>query len=174
MHSQIGKIGVLEHSSLAHFAEQVLSELCAAHPLGYVPKIAWRGYRVSAGMAYYRIGTIGLSKTIIHDEARLRDTLVHEYAHLLAYQRHGRRGVGHGAPWKQAMFDLGAAPKVRHDYEVQRNSRRQEVAYQCQRCGALVLRSRKLPKRRRYIHTDCGGTIKFAWSRAVMPQASIT
>jgi hypothetical protein len=38
----------------------------------------------------------------------------------------------------------------------------------------LVLRSRKLPKRRRYIHISCGGTIKFAWVRAVMPQAAGT
>ncbi len=59
-------------------------------------------------MAYYRIGTIGLSRTVITNEQQLRDTLVHEYAHLLAYVRYGRKGVGHGPPWKQAMTDLGA------------------------------------------------------------------
>jgi SprT protein len=122
-------------------------------------------------MAYYRIGTIGLSRTVIQDEQQLKDTLVHEYAHLLAYVRHGRKGVGHGPPWKQAMTDLGAPPKVRHNYEVQRNERRQEVAYQCQKCGALLMRSRKLPKRRRYVHINCGGPIKFAWARSVMPLA---
>lgn len=155
--------------SLPQSAEFILAELSASHPLGYVPQIVWRGYRVSAGMAYYRIGAIGLSRTVITTEQQLRDTLVHEYAHLLAYHRHGKKGVGHGPPWKQAMVDLGAPPKVRHNYEVQRNERRQEVAYQCQKCGALLMRSRKLPKRRRYIHNNCGGPIKFAWARAVMP-----
>jgi SprT protein len=104
----------------------------------------------------------------------LRDTLVHEYAHLLAYRRHGRHGIGHGPRWKEAMADLGAAPKVRHNYEVQRNSSRQEVAYTCQKCGAILVLSRKLPKRRRYVHNGCGGPIKFAWARAVMPQPSDT
>lgn len=155
-------------------AQALLLELCERFPIGYTPKIAWRGYRVSAGMAYYKTGIIGLSKTVIQTEEQMQDTLKHEYAHLLAYKRHGRAGIGHGDPWKQAMIDVGLQPKVRHCYEVQRNSPRQQVGYTCQRCGTVLVRNRKLPKRRRYIHNGCGGAIKYAWTRPVMPSAQAT
>lgn len=148
-------------------ARALLLQLCDNHPLGYVPKLAWRGYRVSAGMAYYKLGAIGLSRYVVKDEPQMRDTLKHEYAHLLAYYRHGKAGCGHGEPWRQAMRDLGLEPKVYHGYEVFRNRRRQEVGYLCERCGVTLIRSRRLPGRRRYVHTGCGGVIKFAWARAV-------
>jgi SprT protein len=116
--------------------------------------------RVTAGVAYYRVNRIGLSRNLLTDAERLKKTLVHEYAHLLAWERHGQRGVGHGAPWKQAMKDLGAPPERTHCYEVERNAVRQRVTYQCQRCGAQFTRARRLPKRRKYVHTRCGGGLK--------------
>lgn len=154
--------------------DEVLTSLCARHPIGYTPEVVWRGYRVSAGIAYYRRGVIGLSKFVIKDEQAARATLVHEYAHLLAYTRHGQRGVGHGEAWRQAMRDLGAEPRVCHCYEVQRNARKQEVGYQCQRCGTVLVRHRRLPKRRRYVHLGCGGAIKYAWTRPVIPSPQPT
>ncbi|HEY3780145.1 MAG TPA: SprT-like domain-containing protein [Fimbriimonadaceae bacterium] len=160
--------------SLEAAAQTLLQELCAQFPLGYTARIAWRGYRVSAGMAYYKTGIIGLSRIVLQDEAQMQLTLRHEYAHLLAYVRHGKAGAGHGEPWKQAMIDLGLPPKVRHNYEVQRNAKRQQVGYLCQRCGTVLVRSRRLPRRRRYIHNGCGGSIKYAWTRQVMPQAQAT
>lgn len=149
----------------------MLQQLCLEHPLGYTPRIVWKSYRVSAGMAYYKTGVIGLSRTVIDDEQKLHDTLVHEYAHLLAYKRCGKAGAGHGEPWQQAMRELGLQPKVYHSYPVQRNATRQQVAYQCTRCGTTLLRSRRLPKRRKYVHANCGGPIKYAWTKAVMPAA---
>lgn len=113
--------------------------------------------RVSAGMTYYRTNTIGLSSRILDTEDRVRDTLVHEFAHLVAFERHGQFGAGHGRPWKEAMLELGADPKVRHGYEVQRNDPRQRVVYRCSRCGIEIARKRRLPRRRKYVHVDCGG-----------------
>ena len=69
---------------------------------------------------------------------------------------------------EQAMVDLGLEPKVCHTYPVQRNSKRQEVGYLCQRCGTTLVRSRRLPLKRRYMHAGCGGTVKYAWTRQVM------
>lgn len=132
----------------------------ARYPLGYVPEIKWKKLRVSAGMAYYQKGEIGLSSLILDTPDKLRLTLLHEYAHLLAVDRHGRKAANHGAYWKQAMIDLGQEPKVRHSYQCARNERRQRVTYRCQRCGAHIERSRKLPRHRRYVHARCGGALR--------------
>jgi SprT protein len=112
-------------------------------------------------MAYYRERSIGLSSLILDTPERLDSTLRHEYAHLLAYARHGRKGAGHGPAWQQAMVDLGEEPVVHHRYEVHRNQARQQVLYVCKRCGNLLPRKRRLPKRRRYVHAQCGGALSF-------------
>lgn len=141
-------------------AQRELDRLCASHPLGYRPSIEWRPFRTTAGMAYYRRQAIGLGAAVLTTPDRLVDTLVHEYAHLLAFARHGRAGAGHGEPWRRAMIDLGAEPKVHHTYEVTRNAPRQRVVYRCVRCGASIERHRRLPKRGTYVHASCGGGLR--------------
>lgn len=162
----------MPESALGGFAAALLSDLCARHPLGRTPELVWRKMRVSAGLARYETWQIVLSTLILTDEARVRDTLVHEFAHLLAYARHGRKGAGHGRAWREAMLDLGAKPEVRHRYEVCRNVRRQQVGYVCKRCGSTIVRSRRLPKKRRYLHAACGGAVVFAWAREATPPDS--
>lgn len=147
---------------LCNLAEAILDDVFARFPLEKRPAIQWKNLRVSAGIAYYKTCIIGLSKPILTDEKRLRTTLLHEYAHLLAYQRHGRKAANHGIYWQQAMADLGLPPIVRHLYECERNTARQEVEYRCKRCGAAILRTRRLPSRRRYVHASCGGALQLA------------
>jgi SprT protein len=129
-------------------------------PLGYQPTIEWRPYRTTAGMAYFRRRAIGLGAAVVTTPERLVDTIVHEYAHLLAFARKGPGGRGHGAAWIQAMVDLGAEPRVRHTYEVARNSARQIVTYRCVRCGTPISRKRRLPRGAKYVHARCGGGLK--------------
>ena len=147
-------------SPLVALADEILAEATARLPLTYIPEIKWKRLRVSAGMAYYRTGTIGLSSLILDTPEKLRSTLLHEYAHLLAVERHGRKAANHGVYWKQAMIDLGQEPKVRHSYECARNSARQKIIYRCKRCGAMIERSRRLPRNRHYVHSRCGGGLK--------------
>jgi SprT protein len=118
-------------------------------------------------MAYYGTFTIGLSRHVLTDEERVRETLVHEYAHLLAYAREGKTGAGHGAAWRRAMADLGAPANVRHRYEVRRNARRQRVAYRCRKCGKDFTRARRLPSTRTYVHAACGGALQMLGIEAI-------
>ena len=111
-------------------------------------------------MAYFRRRAIGLGAAVLTTPERLLDTLVHEYAHLLAYARHGREGAGHGPAWRRAMADLGAEPRVRHAYEVARNAPRQRVVYRCVRCAVAFERRRRLPKNGAYVHAGCGGGLR--------------
>jgi SprT protein len=145
---------------LREIAENHLEELFRKFPLSYRPVVEWRSYRVSAGMAYYREGVIGLSKFVLTEPASVRETLGHEYAHLLAVDRVGLRGAGHGAPWRAAMRDLGLEPKVRHNYAVERNDQSRQVEYVCVKCGASIMRRRRLPNRRKYVHSRCGGDLR--------------
>lgn len=142
-------------------AEQLLGEICRQHPIGYTPHLEWRRMPVTAGLAIYGKRTIALSCILMTDAERVRVTLLHEYAHLLAFHRAGRKGAGHGPAWRQAMLDLGLDPKVHHSYEVRRNKKRQEVVYKCKKCGTEIVRRRRLNARRRYYHVECGGQIVF-------------
>lgn len=141
-------------------ADAELARLAAAFPLGYPPVLQWKPYRVTAGMAYYRKGVIGLSPLVLKDEAAVRETLGHEYAHLLAVARHGVKAANHGPQWQRAMRDLGLEPKVRHTYMVERNAPRQRVTYRCLGCGASIERARRLPRKRIYLHVPCGGHLR--------------
>ena len=153
-----------EIEALAH---SILVDTCKTHPMGYTPALEWRRMPVTAGLAIYSKRTIALSTILMTDEERLRTTLLHEYAHLLAFHRFGRKGAGHGPPWRQTMIDLGLDPKVRHNYEVTRNKPKQEVVYKCKKCGTEIVRRRRLAVRRRYYHVQCGGQIAFQAIRSV-------
>lgn len=150
---------------LGRYAESILDKAVIEHPIGYRPKLEWRRYRVTAGCAFYKLGVIALSSVLITDEERLRTTLLHEYAHLMAYARFGRRGANHGPAWQAAMRELGLEPIVRHRYEAKRNAPRQEVGYRCKRCGQVLVRRRRLPKRRKYVHASCGGSLELEFVR---------
>ena len=153
-------------SELEASSHELLDRLCAAHPIGEAPRLVWKNLRVSAGIAKYRPPTIVLSRILLTDGERMESTLRHEYAHLLAVHRHGKRAAGHGRWWQEAMRELGCEPRVRHDYEVERNGRRQEVGYRCKRCGALITRGRRLTKGRSYYHVPCGGALKLEFVRS--------
>ena len=135
-----------------------LTRLLARFPMPR-PELVWTRFRVTAGRADYARWRIELSEIVLRDEASARETLVHEFAHLLAVARRGRAGAGHGEPWRRAMRDLGAEPRVRHSFEVVRNVPRQRVLYACERCGETLARTRRLPRGRRYLHTGCGGVV---------------
>src|SRR5262249_19505947 len=97
---------------------------------------------------------------VLKDEASVRDTLIHEYAHLLAVHRYGKKGAGHGPEWQHAMREMGLEPKVRHNYHVERNQRHQSVTYRCGRGSKLFVGGRRFPGGARYLHLNCGGELR--------------
>lgn len=146
-------------------ADAEFARLCREFPLPVTPKLLWKGYRVTAGMAYYRTWAIGLSSRVLTTEDAVRHTLGHEYAHLLAVARHGERAANHGPEWQQAMHDLGLPPTVRHRYQVEKNEARQVVTYRCRRCKTLIERTRRLRSDRKYVHARCGGALELVGVR---------
>jgi predicted SprT family Zn-dependent metalloprotease len=146
--------------ALDALAQDILASILVKFPLPHEPTLEWRRMPVTAGIADYRRWVIGLSAIVLTDETRLRITLLHEFAHLLAVSRGGLKERGHGPMWQQAMRDVGLDPVVTHRYEVTRNQKRQEVIYRCAKCGHQFQKARRFPKGRVYLHRDCGGVLK--------------
>lgn len=113
--------------------------------------------RVRSGAA---VGTIRLSRHLIAagDDDRVRDTLLHEVAHALAYHRHGRKAMNHGPLWRAVAREVGAEPAA--------TCRGAPVAppahvLVCRACGARVglYRTPKHPAAA-YRHKGCGGRFR--------------
>lgn len=125
-------------------------------------------------MADFNHWAIYLGHRVLLTEHQVEVTLRHEYAHLMAYARCGRRGGrGHGPAWQSAMRELGLPPVVRHTYDVARNQPRQIVVYRCVRCGAEITRRRRLPRKKRYAHVGCGGEILLRDVRSATNDSSV-
>jgi len=96
---------------------------------------------------------------------QLRQTLVHELAHLAQYMTGGRN---HDRVWKSWMRSLGVpnpracvkrgemSPHIAN--MVEKHSRqRDKIVGICAGCGHKVMRTRRLPKNKQYTHKQCGG-----------------
>jgi predicted SprT family Zn-dependent metalloprotease len=151
---------LLTEQHQVELVEEILLQASKTFPLGRPFTWGWGRFRTTAGTADFVRFHISLNRKLLVTEGRLRLTTLHEYAHLLAVARSGIKGRGHGPAWRQAMKDLGLPCRVRHDYEVTRNSSKQVVIYACQKCQAKFPRRRALPRKGTYVHARCGGALK--------------
>lgn len=85
-------------------AQRLATGLLAEHgPRGWT--FAWDRAKVRAGACHHGDRRITLSRhiTLAHDEAEVRETVLHEIAHALVGPRHG-----HDAVWRDRALALGA------------------------------------------------------------------
>jgi predicted SprT family Zn-dependent metalloprotease len=98
------------------------------------------------------------------EEEQLKDTLLHEIAHAcdhLSRRPSGAYRCAHGESWRLWASALGAAPQ-RCGQSDQLNAlyrQRLKLVGVCQNCGTKFRRVRRLNRRRRYTHPNCGGLI---------------
>ena len=101
-------------------------------------------------------GVIRISRHLLTDDrdGRLEDTLLHEVAHAVAFERHGRTAMNHGPLWRAVAAALGGPPLLPAPYRLV-----------CRRCGASIGLYRR-PKHapHRYRHARCGGRLRQATS----------
>lgn len=161
---QTGGPCFVDRSEMVGYAAEVLREAITRFPLAKPVELEFRPLRVTAGRAQFDRNLIILSSIVLRDRESVSATLLHEYAHLMAFEREGRAGRGHGAAWRRAMLDLGQTPQTYHRYPVRRNSRRQTVVYRCRKCLATFERHRRLPRSGKYVHARCGGALEFIGS----------
>jgi SprT protein len=108
--------------------------------------------RSSAGYASYPGWRIELNPKLREHEGQVQRTLLHELAHLVAYQRAGHTRIEpHGREWKQACADLGIGDeKARHHLPLPRNQVKTNFTYVCVSCGSVTHRVRKFRR-----HSAC-------------------
>ena len=82
-------------------------------------------------------------------------TLKHELAHLVAYERHGRRRIDpHGIEWQTACADLGIpGESAYHSLPFKGRKVSRKHIYSCPECAVVVRRVR--PFRRAVACYDC-------------------
>jgi predicted SprT family Zn-dependent metalloprotease len=140
-------------------AAEALAEAIRRLPVIDPPRIIWKRYRTTAGRAYFHEGTICLSSVLLDTPERIRETVLHEYAHHAVFQSYGPRAQSHGREWRSAMRKLGLKPDVHHAYACQGNQVSKRVVVKCRKCGEEILRVRPLKRNRIYSHIGCGGRI---------------
>ncbi len=144
---------------LAVLAQDLVDSLCDRQPVAIRPNLEWSGrMHVVAGRVFLRTGLIRLSIPLLTDPDRVRQTVLHEYAHLMVHTRWGKKVKPHGPEWKEAMLELGAEPRRTHAYTSERKPRR-SWTYRCTACGFEFTRRRRLAHGREYRHIGCGGRI---------------
>lgn len=149
---------VLVFDSPEDWAEEALASAREAFPLQTEAVIEWRDYPTTAGRAYFEGNRIRLSRRVLETEEQVRDTVLHEYAHLVVNEMHGPSAKPHGKEWRAVMKRLGAKAKATHDYPVERRYQARRIVYRCTACGYLLLRARPLRRHLVYTHIGCGGT----------------
>jgi len=92
----------------------------------------------------------------------LKQTLLHEIAHVCDHlSRQGGQCYrqAHGPGWQLWAQALGILPERLGSSEVLRRLHQQRLkpVAVCQRCGTVLQRVRRLNRRLRYVHTNCGG-----------------
>lgn len=134
-----------------------LSAWCAeASNLLLLPELA-RKVRVSwnprmqttAGRAWWPDRSIELNpKLKACEPEELWRTLKHELAHLIAYERCGRRRIDpHGPEWEKACADLGIpGEKPFHTLPFKRREMKRKHAYACPHCSSILHRVKPIPR----------------------------
>jgi len=108
-----------------------------------------RRMRTAAGRAFWPAKIIELNPVLSQFPAEETDrTLKHELAHLIAYERAGRRRIApHGAEWVRACAELGIpGERACHTLPLKRRRLERRHAYVCTQCFAVLHRVRPLKR----------------------------
>ena len=121
-----------------------LSELAKNIEVVWNPRM-----RTTAGRAWWPQRMIELNPKIdALDPAQTSRTLRHELAHLIAYERAGRKRIEpHGIEWRHACAELGIGGEaVCHQLPLPRRTQTRRYFYICPQCRTEIKRVRKIKK----------------------------
>ena len=87
----------------------------------------------SAGQASYRTNRIRLNRQLLEKYTTefVVQTVPHEFAHLVAHKKFGRRIKPHGHEWRSVMIALGAKPSRTHNFAVSPTRKLRRYMFQC-------------------------------------------
>ncbi|MDA0766371.1 MAG: SprT-like domain-containing protein [Verrucomicrobia bacterium] len=134
-------------------ARRRLTEL-GLEGLGQRVRVVWnRRMRSTAGRALWPEALIELNPALQEiGLGEVERTLLHELAHLVAFERAGRRRISpHGKEWQRACAELGIPGETAsHRLELPSRTLRRKWAYLCPHCLERVERVRRMHR-----HSAC-------------------
>lgn len=111
-------------------------------------RVSWNSrMQTTAGRAWWPDGMIELNPRLKDvSEQEIWRTLCHELAHLIAFERSGRRRIkAHGPEWQAACAELGIPnEKVSHELPFEGRRVKRKFAYSCGNCHETIKRVRKM------------------------------
>jgi predicted SprT family Zn-dependent metalloprotease len=109
--------------------------------------VEWnRRMRSCAGRAFWPDGLIQLNPKLANiSNAEVRQTVLHELAHLVAYERNSNRKIkSHGKEWRKACKDVGIpGEKATHELSLPTRTIRRQWRYECPACRNVIERVRR-------------------------------
>lgn len=113
-------------------------------------RVSWNPrMRTTAGRAWWPHRSIEMNPKIRDiGEAEIWRTLKHEFAHLVAYERCGRRRIDpHGPEWRAACAELGIPGEAAcHSLPLKSRRMKRNHFYSCPSCLAVIGRVRPFGK----------------------------
>jgi len=101
---------------------------------------------------------IELHRFLARDPEKLKSTLAHEIAHVIA-----GIGSGHNAHWRriaQSLGDTGNRCYTQAEGESIGIVRKTKLVAVCEGCGKEIHKARAYPRGRTYTHKGCGGNFR--------------
>lgn len=90
------------------------------------------------------------------EEKEIKDTVLHEIAHALDYERNG--STSHGPKWKEICLEVGAIPKSQKDNAYTIAKPQYKYTATCPQCGPVGGLNRKGSSK--YICKKCRSVVK--------------
>lgn len=117
-------------------------------------KFRWHNKKRSLGTCSYTKKIIYLAKwyTELNEQSEVQDTILHEIAHALCYEKYGSKGIGHGKLWKNICREIGAIPRSCTTSKLNRPKNHYKYSEHC--CGVTYGRHR-LQKNAKYFCPKC-------------------
>ena len=116
----------------------------------------------AAGQANYRENKIRFNRQLLekYTPEFVDQTVPHEFAHLVAYQKFGRRIRPHGMEWKRVMEAFGVDPARTHSFDVAPTRRLKRFHYRCHCPGSdyqlSSIRHNRVQRGGIYLCRKCG------------------
>lgn len=113
-------------------------------------RVVWNSrMRSTAGRAFWPEAVIELNPALKGiGVGEVERTLLHELAHLVAFERAGRRRIQpHGEEWRRACAELGIPGEgASHRLELPSRTMRRKWVYRCPHCLVEVERVRRMSR----------------------------
>lgn len=145
---------MLPQRSVVHFLEKIA-------PIPIIRSSATRrlGAYVSKGRE-----AVCIRLQFAQEADSLRQTFLHEVAHACDHLSHTKGGIyrqAHGNSWKNWARALGVSTAASGESAALRKlyQQRLKLVGVCQVCGTEFRRVRRLDKKKKYTHNQCGGEI---------------